>query len=90
MIYPKLTKNQLEEAAKRAEACIVHPYNIKPTSEMHTSERVHLEYDYERTLDAFREFVTPQMVISMIQSIVNPSNSSLSSRNYDLSHELED
>ena len=84
MELPRLTQHQLEEIARRAEACLVHPYNVKSVAEMSNQERIHLEQDYEKTVDAFREFATPQAVLSLVQNVANPN----AQRPYDLEHEL--
>lgn len=84
MILPKLTQHQLEEIARRAEACLVHPYNVKSLSEMSAQERLSLEQSYEKVVDAFREFATPQAVLSLVQTIARPNVQS----SYDFDHDL--
>lgn len=83
MELPKLTQHQLEEMARRAEACLVHPYNVNRIA-MRIDQIVQLEDDYEKTVDNFREFATPQAVLALIQTVVNPN----AQRPYDLEHEL--
>jgi hypothetical protein len=86
MLFPKLTQYQMENLSKKAEACLVHPYNVRTLDSMTPEERFHFENDYEKIIHEFNELVTPQIVLSLIQTIALPN----AQRSYDLGHDLTD
>ena len=86
MIFPKLTQNQMETLASKAEACLVHPYNVRSLESMTPEEKFHFENDYEKVVQTFNELVTPQVVLSLLQTIANPN----AQKSYDLGHDLID
>lgn len=76
MIFPKLTQGQLETLARAAEACVVHPHNLNPSFDTQSS--------YNDVVKAMNDMVTPQVLLSLIQTVANPN----APRTFDVDHSL--
>lgn len=61
-IYPRFTDAELLVIANIAEAVIVHPYPQKSKSKR-------MQDSFEDTFQRFRNLITPELVLSLVQTI---------------------
>lgn len=83
MLIKKLTPNQLDKLKEMCEKLLVHPCNVTPTSSIKKQDEK-FKHDYANLLSEFYTLMSPQIVLSLVQTILGENTQTT----YDLNGEL--